>query len=497
MVILENPLKQANDLKNYIDGEWVESKSGILVEVVNPALMKTIAKVPRSNAEDVDAAVRAANEAFPDWRKTTPLARSRYLFRLKDLLEENFEEISRIGTVEHGKTIDESRGETRRGIEQVEVATGVPSLMMGYNLEDISRGIDEYLIRQPLGVFACIAPFNFPWMVPLWFLPYAVATGNTYIVKPSSEVPLSMTKLFELLDEVGLPPGVVNMVHGGREVVSAVLKHPDIRGVSFVGSTPVGRDVVYKGGAAYGKRVQAQCGAKNFFVVMPDAVIDPTISSIMTSFYGNTGQRCLSGANLIIVGENDDYYNLLMQRIKETTERIRIGYGLDESVQMGPLRSPDKKERVLHYINEGVKAGANLTLDGRKFELVGEYPEDCFLGPSIFEDVTMDMVIAKDEIFGPVMSVLRVKDLDEAVKMINDCPFGNSAIIFTSSGKLARKFQYETEAGNIGINIGIAAPMAFFPFSGMKDSFFGDLHGQGRDAIEFFTENKVVIVRWF
>jgi malonate-semialdehyde dehydrogenase (acetylating)/methylmalonate-semialdehyde dehydrogenase len=340
----------------------VESKSGILVEVVNPALMKTIAKVPRSNAEDVDAAVRAANEAFPDWRKTTPLARSRYLFRLKDLLEENFEEISRIGTVEHGKTIDESRGETRRGIEQVEVATGIPSLMMGYNLEDISRGIDEYLIRQPLGVFACIAPFNFPWMVPLWFLPYPGATGNTYTVKPSSEVPLSMTKLFELLDEVGLPPGVVNMVHGGREVVSAVLKHPDIRGISFVGSTPVGRDVVYKEGAAHGKRVQAQCGAKNFFVVMPDAVIDPTISSIMTSFYGNTGQRCLSGANLIIVGENDDYYNLLMQRIKETTERIRIGYGLDESVQMGPLRSPDKKERVLRYINEGVKAGANLTL---------------------------------------------------------------------------------------------------------------------------------------
>jgi len=497
MVILENPIKEVSVLKNYIDGEWVESKSDVIVDVVNPALMKTIAKVPRSNAEDVEAAVQAAKEAFPSWRRTTPLARSRYLFRLKNLLEENFEEISRIGTVEHGKTIDESRGETRRGIEQVEVSTGIPSLMMGYNLEDISRGIDEYMIRQPLGVFACIAPFNFPWMVPLWFLPYAVATGNTYIVKPSSEVPLSITKLFELLDEVGFPPGVVNMVHGGREVVSAILKHPSIKGVSFVGSTPVGRDVVYKEGAAHGKRVQAQCGAKNYFVVMPDAVIDQTVSSIMTSFYGNTGQRCLSGANLVVVGEDDEFYNLLVQRVQETTKRIRIGYGLDESVQMGPLKSPDKKKRVLGYIEKGLEVGAKLVLDGRKFELVGDYPEDCFLGPSIFENVTNDMVIAKDEIFGPVMSVLRVKDLDGAIKMINDCPFGNAAMLFTSSGKLARKFQYETEAGNIGINIGIAAPMAFFPFSGMRDSFFGDRHGQGRDAIEFFTEQKVAIVRWF
>jgi malonate-semialdehyde dehydrogenase (acetylating)/methylmalonate-semialdehyde dehydrogenase len=497
MTILENPIKEVTVLKNYIDGEWVESKSDVIVDVVNPALMKTIAKVPRSNAEDVEAAVQAAKEAFPAWRKTTPLARSRYLFRLKGLLEENFEEISRIGTVEHGKTIDESRGETRRGIEQVEVSTGIPSLMMGYNLEDISRGIDEYMIRQPLGVFACIAPFNFPWMVPLWFLPYAVATGNTYIVKPSSEVPLSITKLFELLDEVGFPPGVVNMVHGGREVVSAILKHPGIKGVSFVGSTPVGRDVVYKEGAAHGKRVQAQCGAKNYFVVMPDAEIDQTASSIMTSFYGNTGQRCLSGANLVVVGEDDEFYNLLVQRIQETTKRIRIGYGLDESVQMGPLRSPDKKKRVLSYIDKGLEEGAKLTLDGRQFKLVGDYPDDCFLGPSIFENVTNDMVIAKDEIFGPVMTILRVKDLDDAIKMINDCPFGNAAMLFTSSGKLARKFQYDTKAGNIGINIGIAAPMAFFPFSGMRDSFFGDLHGQGRDAIEFFTEQKVVIVRWF
>jgi len=494
---LEEPIKEVKILKNYINGEWISSKSEVSVDVINPALMKVIGRVPRSNAEDVEMAVKAAQEAFPRWRRTTPLARSRYLFRLKAVLEENFEEISRIGTVEHGKTIDESRGETRRGIEQVEVATGIPSLMMGYNLEDISSGIDEYMIRQPLGVFACIAPFNFPWMVPLWFIPYAIATGNTYILKPSSETPLSMTKLYELMDEVGFPPGVVNMVHGGREVVSAILKHPDIKGVSFVGSTPVGRDVVYKEGAAQGKRIQAQCGAKNYFIVMPDAVIDPTVSSIMTSFFGNTGQRCLSGANLVVVGEDNEFYNRLVQKIKRTAERIRIGYGLDESVQMGPLRSPDKKEKVLGYIDTGLEEGAKLTLDGREYEIVGDYPDDCYLGASIFEEVTKEMVIAKDEIFGPVMSIMKVKDLEEAINMINECPFGNSAMLFTSSGKLARKFQYETDAGNIGINIGIVAPMAFFPFSGMKDSFFGDLHGQGRDAIEFFTEQKVVIVRWF
>ena len=497
MVVLEEPIKKVRTLKNYINGEWVESQSDVIVDVVNPANMKVIAKVPRSNAGDVGAAVEAAAEAFPEWRRTTPLARSRYLFRLKELLEEAFEDISRIGTMEHGKIIDESRGETRRGIENVEVATGIPSLMMGYNLEDIARGIDEYVIRQPLGVFACIAPFNFPFMVPLWFLPYAVATGNTYILKPSSEVPLSMTKLFELLDEVGFPPGVVNMVHGGREVVQAVLRHPGIKGVSFVGSTPVGRDIVYKIGAAHGKRVQAQCGAKNFFVVMPDAVLDRTVASSMTSFYGNTGQRCLSGANLIIVGEDDEFYRDVVNKVVDAARSIRIGYGLDESVQMGPLRSSDKKRKVLEYIEKGLEEEAKLILDGRQFEIVGDHPDDCFLGASVFEDVTTDMVIAQDEIFGPVMSVMRAKDLDEAVDLVNACPFANASMLYTSSGKAARQFQYEVECGNIGINVGIAAPMAFFPFSGMKDSFFGSLHGQGRDAISFFTEQKVVIQRWF
>ncbi|MCW4037339.1 MAG: CoA-acylating methylmalonate-semialdehyde dehydrogenase [Candidatus Bathyarchaeota archaeon] len=497
MSIIEEPIKKVQMLKNYVNGEWIESEANVFRDVVNPATMKTIGKVPISNSGDLDEAVKAAREAFPEWRRTTPLTRARYFLRLKELLEENFEEVSRVGVMEHGKTIDESRGETRRGIENVECAAGIPSLMMGYNLEDIARGIDEYLIRQPLGVFACIAPFNFPFMVPLWYMPYAVATGNTYVVKPSPWTPFSQHKLFELIDEAGFPPGVINMVHGDVEVANAIIEHPDVKGVSFVGSTPVGRDIIYKGATAHGKRVQAQCGAKNFLVVMPDASVDRTIPSLMTSFYGNTGQRCLSGANLVIVGEDDAFYNRFLKKTVEAAANIRIGYGLDESVQMGPLQAEVRKTRVLGYIEKGVEEGAKLLLDGRSFKIVGNYPDNCFLGPSIFQDVTEDMVIAKEEIFGPVMNVIRTKNLDDAIKLINNSAYGNEAAIFTDSGRAARKFQYEVTCGNIGINIGVAAPMAFFPFSGMKDSFFGDLHGQGRDAVNFFTEQKVVIVRWF
>jgi len=494
--ILDEPIKRVLRLKNYINGEWVEPESNTVRDVVNPATMKVIGKTPLSSAKDVDTAVEAAKAAFPEWRKTTPLTRARYFFRLKDLLEEHFEEISRVGVMEHGKTIDESRGETRRGIENVEVGAGIPSLMMGYNLEDIARGIDEYLIRQPLGVFACIAPFNFPFMVPLWFMPYAVATGNTYIVKPSPWVPISQHKLFELIDEAGFPPGVINLVQGDVEAVNAIIKHPDVQGISFVGSTHVGRDIIYKEGCARGKRVQAQCSAKNFLVVMPDAVVDRTIASLMTSFYGNTGQRCLSGANLIVVGD-DAFSRRFVKKTAEAAANIRMGYGLDERVQMGPLQAEGRKKRVLGYIERGVEEGAKLLLDGRRFTIVGDYPEACFLGPSIFQDVTEDMVIAQDEIFGPVMNVLSVQDLDEAIALVNNSAFGNAASIFTSSGSASRRFQYEIQCGNVGINIGIVAPMAFFPFSGMKASFYGDLHGQGKDAINFFTEQKVVIVRWF
>jgi malonate-semialdehyde dehydrogenase (acetylating)/methylmalonate-semialdehyde dehydrogenase len=502
MVVLDEPIKKVLYLKNYIDGEWVES-SGELVDVVNPATCKTIAKVPISTRDEINAAVESAKEAFQDWRRTPPLARVRCLFRLKELMENKFEELSRIQTMEHGKTIDESRGETRRGIENVEVAAGIPSLMMGCNLEDIASGIDEYLIRQPLGVFGIIGPFNFPFMVPLWFAPFAVATGNCIIVKPSSEDPISQVKIVELADEAGIPPGVWNLVNGGRTVVSGMLENADINGICFVGSTPVGKDVIYKRCGETGKRVIAQCGAKNFVAVMPDAHLERTIAACMTSFYGNTGQRCLSGANLLVVGEglSEQKYNAFYEKIVnsfvDAASRIRAGYGLDEAVQIGPLRDKGKKESVLRYIQKGVEEGAELTLDGRDIKVVGDWPKTCFLNPSVFEDVTTDMTIGREEIFGPVANIIKAKSLDEAVDMIHSNPFGNAASIFTSSGKWAREFQYRVECGNIGINIGIAAPMAFFPFSGMKDSFYGTVHGQGWEAVRFFTESKVVIQRWF
>jgi len=493
MTLLEEPLKEVVVLKNYIDGEWKESE-GKYHDIVNPATCKTIAKAPSSTKKEVDEAVMAAKEAFPEWRKTPPLTRCRCLFRLKELLEENFEKLSRIQTMEHGKTIDESRGETRRGIENVEVATGIPSLMMGYNLEDIAAGIDEYCIRQPLGVFCCIAPFNFPFMVPLWFAPYAVATGNCIIIKPSSRDPISQVKLAEMVDEAGFPPGVWNVV-GGKEVAEALMEHPDVKGVCFVGSTPVAKKVYKKCGET-GKRVIAQGGAKNFIVIMPDANLEKTVPALMTSFYGNTGQRCLAGANAVVIGD-DVFYRKFVEGFVDAASKIKIGYGLDEEIQMGPLQSKDAKERVLGYIEKGIKEGARLLLDGRKPKIKGPYPDTCFLGPTVFENVNLNMTIAREEIFGPVACIMRAKSLDEAIDMIHSNPFGNAASIFTSSGRYAREFRYRVQCGNIGINIGIAAPMAFFPFSGMKDSFFGILHGQGKEAIRFFTESKVVIERWW
>ncbi len=502
MVILDEPIKDPLMLRNYIGGEWLESK-GQNTDVVNPATGKLIARVPVSTKDEISAAIMAAKEAFPDWRRTPPTARARCMFRLKQMMEERFEEISRIQTMEHGKTIDESRGETRRGIENVEVATGIPSFMMGYNLEDIASGIDEYLIRQPLGVFGIIGPYNFPFMVPLWFIPYALATGNCIVVKPSSEDPISQVKIAEMAEEAGIPPGVYNVVNGGRSVVSSMLDSRDIKGICFVGSTPVGLDVIYKRCGETGKRVISQCGAKNFVLVMPDADLSGTIATCMTSFYGNAGQRCLAGANLVVVGEglseaeHNAFYKKVVDAFVDTASKIRVGYGLDETVQMGPLRDKSKKDSVIRFIEKGVEEGARLRLDGRKVKLAGDWPQTCFLNPTVFDEATPEMTIGKDEIFGPVASIMRARNLDQAVEIIHANPFGNAASIFTSNGKWARDFQYRVECGNIGINIGIVAPMAFFPFSGMKDSFFGVLHGQGQEAIRFFTESKVVIQRWF
>jgi malonate-semialdehyde dehydrogenase (acetylating)/methylmalonate-semialdehyde dehydrogenase len=483
-------------LKNFVNGEWVDSESKETGEVRNPAWNKLLGHVPMSTKAEVDRAVQAAKNAFPEWRNTPPVSRARCLHRLRELLEENFDELSRVQTTEHGKTIDESRGETRRGIEMVEVATGIPSLMQGYNLEDIATDIDEYCIYQPLGVFGHIAPFNFPFMVPLWYLPFAIATGNTFIVKPSPRDPMSQVELFKLLDDAGIPPGVVSLVHGGVDVANYLLEHQDIKGMTFVGSTPVGKTIYRKCGET-GKRVIAQCGAKNFLVILPDVDLDSAIPSLMTSFFGNTGQRCLSGANAVVVGDDNMFYERFVDAFVGAASTIRVGDGLDESIQMGPLQTRESKKRVIGFIEKGIEEGAKLLLDGRKLNLIGDVPETCFLNPTVFGNVSPSMTIGKEEIFGPVANIMRAKDLDEAIEMIHSNPYGNAASIYTRSGKLARKFQHDVMCGNIGINIGIVAPMAFFPFSGMKDSFFGTLHGQGKDAIRFFTESKVVIQRWF
>jgi len=479
-------------IRNYINGQWVDSKSTQILDVVNPATTELIGRVPLSTPDEVGTAIRAAKDAFWEWRETPPVTRARYLFRLMNLMEEHYEELSRVIVEEEGKCIDEARGEVRRAIENVEVGAGIPSLMMGYNLEDIAVGIDEECVRQPLGVFCMVPPFNFPLMVSLWFAPYALACGNTYIVKPSEQVPLSQRALFELIDEVDFPEGVINLVNGAKEVVDTLLESRDVTGVSFVGSTGVGK-YIYQKAAENGKRAQCQAGAKNFLVVMPDADLDRTVPSLLTSFFGCAGERCLSGAVLVAVG---DIYEALKENFVDAASRLKVGYGLDETVQMGPVVSKRHMERVLGHIEKGLEEGAKPLLDGRGIK-VDEYPNGYFIGPTIFDEVTPQMAIANEEIFGPVASIVKAKDLDEAIDIIHANPYGNASSIYTSSGKWAREFKYRVRCGNIGINIGIVAPMAFFPFGGTKDSFFGDLHGQGRDAINFFTEKKIVISRWF
>jgi len=479
-------------MKNYINGEWVESKSATIGDVWNPAKGEKIATVRYSTAEDVDTAVKAAKAAFPEWRTTPPLSRARYLFRLKDAFEENFEDIARTLTTEQGKAIDEARGEVRRMIENVEHATGVTTLMCGYTLEDIAKDIDCYGHRQPMGVFAAIVPYNFPGMVPWWFLPYALVTGNTFIVKPSEQVPMTQTKIFEIVDEIGFPEGVVNMVHGSRDVVNGLLDHPDIEGISFVGSTPTAK-YIYKRCGETGKRAQALGGAKNIVAIMPDANLDAAMPSLITSFYGCSGQRCLSGSVLVPVGDVADE---LMEKFVAAAKGMNVGNGLDEQVAMGPVVSAAHKERVLGYIEKGIAEGADLVLDGRGFT-VPEYPNGFFIGPTFFDNVKADMTIAREEIFGPVVSMIRAKDLNEVIDIINTRGYANAACIYTTSGPTARTFKYHVKPSMVGINIGIAAPMSFFPFGGAGNSLFGDIKGHGQEIFQFFTDTKVVIERWF
>ncbi|HZQ25343.1 MAG TPA: CoA-acylating methylmalonate-semialdehyde dehydrogenase [Terriglobales bacterium] len=483
-------LTQTN-LPNYIGGRWTESTTSDWQDVVNPATGETLARVPLSTATEVNTAVEAAAAAYPQWRRTPPEDRIQPLFKLKQLLEEHLDELGRIISRENGKTFAEAKAEMRRAIENVEVACGIPMMMQGYNLEDVARGIDETMIRQPLGVVAAITPFNFPGMIPFWFLPYAIATGNTFILKPSERVPLTMRFAFELLEQCGVPRGVLSLVNGGKSVVDALLDHPKVRAISFVGSTPVAR-YIYGRAGTNGKRAQCQGGAKNHVIILPDADMDRATEIISDSAFGCAGQRCLAVSVAITVAEAQKTFR---DSITGAAANLKVGNGLDEGIQMGPVITRESKSRIESLIATGERQGAKVLLDGRNAK-ISRYEAGNFVKPTVLDDVPANNELTDTEIFGPVLSLVHANDIDEAIDFLSRSPFGNQASLFTSSGSAARKFRYEAPAGNIGINIGVAAPMAYFPFSGWKDSFFGVMHGQGRDAIEFYTEKKVVIERW-
>ncbi|MCK5440740.1 MAG: CoA-acylating methylmalonate-semialdehyde dehydrogenase [Maribacter sp.] len=480
-------------LKNYINGTWIDSVSTQTIDVLNPANQEILAKVPygADTAKDIATATESAAKAYKEWSKVPVIRRVQVLYKLKSLFEENKSEIAEIITKESGKTKGESFGEIERAIENIEVACGTPMLMAGDVIEDIATGIDEMMIRQPVGVAACITPFNFPSMIVFWFLPYAIATGNSFIVKPSEKVPLTMMKIFELIDQLDIPKGLVSLVHGGKESVDAILEHPTIKAISFVGSTPVAR-YIYSKGTANGKRVQAQGGAKNPVIVLPDADIEMSSKIIADSVYGCAGQRCLAASTIITVGDDK---REIKDSLYETVKSRTTGYGWDDRVSMGPVITQESKSRITGLIQKGLDEGATALLDGRNTSVSG-YENGNFISPTILENVALDKDLIKTEIFGPVMSLISMKSIDEALQFVNSGNYGNMACLFTSSGSSARKFRNEADAGNIGINIGVAAPMAQFPFSGWKDSFFGDLHGQGKHAIEFFTQTKVIIERW-
>jgi malonate-semialdehyde dehydrogenase (acetylating) / methylmalonate-semialdehyde dehydrogenase len=480
-------------LDNYIAGAWTPATDATdVLDVTNPATGETLARVPLSGWADLDAAVAAARAALRPWREVSTIARARKLFELRERLNARSEDLARSVTTEMGKTLGDARAEVARMIEMVECACAIPTTMQGRNLEDVSRNIDAETIRQPVGVCAAIVPFNFPAMVPFWFLPFAIACGNTFVLKPSEQVPLTQQIAFEELDALGLPPGVVNLVNGGREVVDGILDHRGIDAVSFVGSAPVAK-LVYERAAKAGKRVQALGGAKNHMVVMPDAVVDKTVEGIIGSAFGAAGQRCMAGSVVVAVG---DAHEQLMGPLTEATRALQVGDGLEESSDVGPVISCAARDRIRDWISRGEADGATVVVDGRSVA-AGTAEGGSFVGPTIIDGVTADMDIAKEEVFGPVLSVIHAGSLDEAIEIVNSSRFGNGTSIFTESGASVRRYRHEVEAGMIGVNIGVAAPVAFFPFSGWKDSFLGDLHAHGGDAVEFFTRKKTVTSRWY
>ena len=481
---------ETRTLSNYIGGSWVPAAGAETLEVDNPATGAVLARVPLSTAADLDAAVNAAREALPAWRDVSVVARARKLFELRAGLDARREELARSVTTEMGKTIDDARAEVARMIEMVEAACAIPTTMQGRVLEDVSRGIDAETIRQPVGVCAAIVPFNFPAMVPFWFLPFAIGCGNAFILKPSEQVPLTQQIAFEVLDSLDLPPGVVNLVNGGREVVEGILEHGGIDAVSFVGSAPVAR-IVYERSAATGKRVQALGGAKNHMVVMPDASIPETVNGIIGSAFGAAGQRCMAGSVLVTVGAGRER---LLDPLVAATRELRIGDGLDESVQVGPVVSCTARDRIVEWIGRGEAEGAEILLDGRG---AAAGSGGAFVGPTIITGVRPEMEVAREEIFGPVLCEIHAATLEEATEIVNSSRFGNGVSIFTESGAAVRRFRHDVQAGMVGVNIGVAAPVAFFPFSGWKASFLGDLHAHGLDAIDFFTRKKTITSRFF
>jgi malonate-semialdehyde dehydrogenase (acetylating)/methylmalonate-semialdehyde dehydrogenase len=487
---MEPTITETRVLDNYVAGAWTPAAATETLEVDNPATGEVLARVPLSSQSDLDAAVRAAREALPAWRAVSVIERARRLFALREGLDARREELARSVTTEMGKTIVDARAEVARMIEMVECACAIPTTMQGMVLEDVSRNVDCETVRQPVGVCAAIVPFNFPAMVPFWFLPFAIGCGNTFILKPSEQVPLTQQIAFEILDSLDLPPGVVNLVNGGREVVESILEHPGIDAVSFVGSAPVAR-IVYEGAARTGKRVQALGGAKNHMVAMPDAVVEGTVAGIIGSAFGAAGQRCMAGSVLVNVAEAGER---VVPPLVEATRRLRVGDGLDPDVDVGPVVSHAACDRIVGWIERGVAEGAELLVDGRAPD-VSE--GGSFVAPTIIGGVRPEMEVAREEIFGPVLTVIHTETLDEALEVVNMSRFGNGVSIFTESGAAVRRFRHDVEAGMVGVNIGVAAPVAFFPFSGWKASFMGDLHAHGRDAIDFFTRKKTITSRYF
>lgn len=478
--------KNLKTLKNFVGGQLVASGSDKTDIVPNPATGKPLSIVPLSNRQDLDKAVAVAHQAFQTWKKVAVPRRARILFRYQQILIEHWDELARLITQENGKNYDEAYGEVQRGIECVEFACGVPTLMAGTQLPDIATNVESGMYRYPIGVVGGITPFNFPMMCPCWMFPLAIACGNTFVLKPSERTPSLANRLAELAKEAGIPDGVFNVVHGAHDVVNGLLEHPDVKAISFVGSQPVA-EYIYKNAAANGKRVQALAGAKNHTIVMPDADLDFTVSNIMNSAFGSAGERCMACSVVVAVGDIADE---LVRKLNDAASNLKIGNGLDKGVFLGPVIRQAHKDRTLGYIESGIKEGASLVRDGRCDACANG--EGYFLGPSIFDNVTTDMRIWKEEIFAPVVSVVRVKDLDEAIALTNQSEFANGACLFTSNTTAVRKFREEIDAGMLGVNLAVPAPMAFFPFSGYKKSFYGDLHCNGRDGVEFYTRKKML-----